>query len=45
VANTTLAHRPVGARVNLEVDLIGKYVEKLVAGYRPAAPADEGGSW
>jgi riboflavin synthase len=33
---TTLADKAVGARVNLEVDLVGKYVEKLVAGYRPA---------
>jgi len=31
---TTLAHKPVGARVNLEVDLIGKYVEKLLGGAR-----------
>ena len=28
---TTLGAKPVGAPVNLEVDLIGKYVEKLVA--------------
>jgi riboflavin synthase len=27
---TTLAHKGAGARVNLEADLIGKYVEKLV---------------
>jgi riboflavin synthase len=32
---TTLTKKGVGARVNLEVDLIGKYVEKLVAGYAP----------
>jgi riboflavin synthase len=32
---TTLATKQVGAKVNLEVDMIGKYVEKLVAGYRP----------
>jgi riboflavin synthase len=31
---TTLAHKTVGAMVNLEVDLIGKYVEKLLEGYR-----------
>ncbi|HEY1585954.1 MAG TPA: riboflavin synthase [Polyangia bacterium] len=31
---TTLAQKGAGAPVNLEVDLIGKYVEKLVAGYR-----------
>jgi riboflavin synthase len=33
---TTLTRKGAGARVNLEVDLIGKYVEKLVAGYAPA---------
>jgi riboflavin synthase len=31
---TTLAAKGQGATVNLEVDLIGKYVEKLVGGYR-----------
>jgi riboflavin synthase len=31
LAVTTLGSRPVGARVNLEVDLIAKYVEALVA--------------
>jgi riboflavin synthase len=30
---TTLAKKPLGGGVNLEVDLIGKYVEKLVSGY------------
>ncbi|RMH37255.1 MAG: riboflavin synthase [Deltaproteobacteria bacterium] len=34
VEATTLADKPVGAPVNLEVDMIGKYVEKLVEGYR-----------
>ena len=29
---TTLGDKPTGAEVNLEVDLIGKYVEKLLAG-------------
>ena len=33
-AATTLAHKGTGGAVNLEVDLIGKYVEKLVGGYR-----------
>jgi riboflavin synthase len=33
-AATTLARKGPGAAVNLEVDLIGKYVEKLVGGYR-----------
>ncbi len=32
---TTLAAKHPGARVNLEVDVIGKYVEKLLGGYRP----------
>ena len=31
IARTTLAAKPVGARVNLEVDVIGKYIEKFVA--------------
>jgi riboflavin synthase len=31
---TTLAAKGAGAHVNLEVDLIGKYVEKLVEGYK-----------
>ena len=31
---TTLAAKGTGAHVNLEVDLIGKYVEKLVEGYK-----------
>ena len=31
LAVTTLGSRPVGARVNLEVDMIAKYVEALVA--------------
>jgi riboflavin synthase len=30
---TTLTKKGAGARVNLEVDLIGKYVEKLLGGY------------
>lgn len=33
-AATTLAKKAVGAPVNLEVDMIGKYVEKLVGGAR-----------
>ena len=31
LAVTTLGERSVGARVNLEVDLVAKYVEALVA--------------
>jgi riboflavin synthase len=34
VARTTLAAKEVGARVNLEVDIVGKYVEKFVAEWR-----------
>jgi len=34
---TTLTGKDAGAAVNLEVDLIGKYVEKLVAPHREAA--------
>jgi riboflavin synthase len=34
LALTTLGHKPVGALVNLEVDVIAKYVEKLVEGAR-----------
>ena len=30
-AVTTLGDRPVGARVNLECDLLGKYIERLLA--------------
>lgn len=31
---TTLGSRQVGASVNIEVDVIGKYVEQLLIGYR-----------
>jgi riboflavin synthase len=31
---TTLGHKDVGALVNLEVDVIAKYVEKLVGARR-----------
>jgi riboflavin synthase len=34
---TTLGHRAVGDLVNLEVDIIGKYVEKLTADREPAS--------
>jgi riboflavin synthase len=34
VEQTTLADKAVGAKVHLEVDLIGKYVESLLEGYR-----------
>jgi riboflavin synthase len=39
VAATTLGERRPGGRVNLEVDLIGKYVEKLLGGHLPARQA------
>jgi len=42
VEKTSLATKSVGAKVNLEVDIIGKYVEKLLGGYRPGEPS--GGS-
>lgn len=38
-AVTTLGAAVVGQRVNLEVDLIGKYVERLLGGYLPGAEA------
>jgi riboflavin synthase len=34
VDKTTLASRRIGDKVNLEVDVIGKYVEKLLGGYQ-----------
>jgi len=34
VSHTTLADRAVGDRVHVEVDMIGKYVDKLLTGYR-----------
>jgi riboflavin synthase len=33
VHKTTLADKTIGAKVNLETDIIGKYVEKLLGGY------------
>ena len=36
VEQTTLASKHVGQKVNLEVDIIGKYVEKLLTGYKPS---------
>lgn len=38
---TTLQERAVGSRVNIETDLLGKYVERLL---RPDSKAAEGGS-
>jgi riboflavin synthase len=34
-AVTTLGHKPVGAPVNIEVDMLAKHVEKLLAPYLP----------
>jgi len=36
---TTLADKPVGARLNLEVDMIAKYVERLLGATPTRAPA------
>lgn len=37
---TTLGRKAEGAAVNLEIDLIGKYVEKLLGGFPPRAGLD-----
>jgi len=44
LARTTLGHRQPGDRVNLEVDIIAKHVEKLIQAYVPdpsSAPSKE----
>jgi riboflavin synthase len=41
LSHTTLGFREPGDTVNLEVDVVAKYVERLTAGYRGAAPAHE----
>lgn len=44
LASTTLGSRAPGDTVNLEVDVVAKYVERLVTGYRgeqPGVAADE----
>ena len=41
LARTTLGHRQVGDRVNLETDVIAKHVAKLVAAYLPGATAEQ----
>jgi riboflavin synthase len=38
--NTTLAAMKIGQRVNIETDLIGKYVLRLLPGGREAVPAE-----
>jgi riboflavin synthase len=43
-SRTTLTKKAVSQSVNLEVDIIGKYVEKLLGGYRPSTgPGASGG--
>lgn len=42
--NTTLSDLREGSRVNVEADLIGKYVGRLVAPWRDAFPHTPGGS-
>jgi riboflavin synthase len=39
LSHTTLGSRAVGDTVNLEVDVVAKYVERLVAGYAPGRGA------
>jgi riboflavin synthase len=41
LARTTLGHRQVGDRVNLETDVIAKHVAKLVAAYLPGVATGE----
>jgi len=41
LAKTTLQERRVGSRVNIETDILGKYVERLLR-FREAEPADGG---
>jgi len=40
LAQTTLADARPGTRVNIETDLLGKYVERLLVGGRSASPGD-----
>ena len=40
LAHTTLGFRAPGDTVNIEVDVVAKYVERLTAGYRGAGPVD-----
>ena len=39
-AVTTLGHKPVGGRVNLEIDVIAKYTERLLEPHRGAGNSD-----
>jgi len=38
-AVTTLGSKGPGAKVNIEVDVLAKHVERLLQAYMPAAPA------
>lgn len=38
---TTLQHKGIGAVVNLECDMIGKYIEKFIAARKPASKLTE----
>jgi riboflavin synthase len=40
LADTTLADRHPGDQVNIEVDVLAKYVERLLAGYLPGRDGD-----
>jgi riboflavin synthase len=42
LAETTLADFNTGRRVNLEVDLIARYLERLLLGDRAAQPGNSG---
>ena len=42
LAETTLADCKTGRRVNLEVDLIARYLERLLLGDRAAQPGSDG---
>ena len=44
LAHTTLGSRAVGDTVNLEVDVVAKYVERLVAGYAPGSGIEGDGA-
>jgi riboflavin synthase len=35
LAKTTLQERSVGSRVNIETDILGKYVERLLSSRKP----------
>jgi riboflavin synthase len=41
LAHTTLGSRTVGDTVNLEVDVVAKYVERLTVGYVGAGASDQ----